>query len=85
MTTSPYAVVVLDGLTDREFGFVASLVRPSGVTREQYREQLTSGQFDAEVFVANVSAMRAVAPDAWSLRVRPLVPSSLARRRRPWC
>jgi hypothetical protein len=63
------ALDVLDALTDREFGFIASLVRPRGITRERYREHIRSGHFDPDVFLANVHVMRVVAPRAWGLRV----------------
>lgn len=62
------ALVVFDSLTDREFGIVASLVRPRGITREQYRDCLARLDFDPVGFLENVVAMRAVAPQAWGLR-----------------
>lgn len=64
-------LTTFDGLTDRELGFLTSCTfagneRP---TRERFRELLASGVITAEHFHSNVFVMRAVAPQAWGLRV----------------
>lgn len=54
------ALDVFDGLTDEEFGALRPLVRPYGITRDQYREQLRTGRFSAGTFLNNLHVIRTV-------------------------
>ena len=58
MRASSSVLAEFDHLTDEEFGFLKTLVRPYGITREQYRDELAAGRFDAGSFRDNVHVMR---------------------------